>query len=176
MKMPTAKLLIAAILDNTLNLASSNTTREDVDAFHALCAHANVGDDFRTAYFSEVQKSVETNLKNALFSDIKTVRDNPILPSRVAQLCVWNAKNVLDRLLQIREWFEPLCESWMINLIDLSENCCHFVCEDAQSQKRLESVFDIHFEAGVARTKKLYLRKQIIKKTLFESNFELGLK
>lgn len=167
MKKSTAKLLIAAILDNTLNLTSSNTTHEDIEAFRELCTHAGVGEEFRASYFSEVQKSVEADLKNALFGDIKTVRDNPILPPRVAQLCVWNAQSVLDRLSEIRGWFAPLGEPWMINLIDLSGDCCYFVCADEQAQKRLEPVFDVRFEAGVAKTAKPYLRKQIIKKTVF---------
>ena len=167
MKIPTAKLLIAAILDNTLNLTSSNTTKEDIEVFRALCAHAGVGEEFRAAYFSEVQKSVEADLKNAIFGDIKTVRDNPVLPPRVAQLCVWNAESVLARLDEIRGWFAPLGEPWMINLIDLSGNCCYFICEDGSYGEKLARVFDIRFEAGIARTKKPYLRKQIIKKTVF---------
>lgn len=166
MKRSTARLLIAAILDNTLNLTSSNTTKEDIEVFHALCAHAGVGEEFRASYFSEVQKSVEADLKNALFGDIKTVRDNPILPPRVAQLCVWNAESVLARLDEIRSWFAPLCEPWMINLIDLSENCCYFVCEDENYGEKIAHVFDVRFEAGIAKTKEPYLRKQIIKKTV----------
>ena len=167
MNVLTAKLLIAAILDNTLNLTSSNTTAEDRAVFRALCAHAGVGEEFRAAYFSEVQKSVEADLKNALFGDMKTVRNNPVLPPRVAQLCVWNAKGVLDRLSEIRGWFVPLGEPWMINLIDLSGNCCYFVCEDESYGEKIARVFDVCFEAGVAKTAKPYLRKQIIKKTVF---------
>lgn len=167
MKISTAKLLIAAILDNTLNLTSSNTTPEDIEVFHALCAYADVGKEFRAVYFSEVQKSVEADLKNALFGDIKTVRDNPVLPSRVAQLCIWNSKSVFAKLDEIRSWFAPVDETWMINVIDLSENCSYFVCDDGQAQRKLKTVFSISFEDGVARTEKPYLRKQIIKKTVF---------
>lgn len=166
MKRSTARLLIAAILDNTLNLTSSNTTKEDIEVFRELCAHAGVGEEFRASYFSEVQKSVEADLKNALFGDIKTVRDNPILPPRVAQLCVWNAESVLARLDEIRSWFAPLCEPWMINLIDLSGNCCYFVCEDENYGEKIARVFDVRFEAGIAKTNEPYLRKQIIKKTV----------
>ena len=166
MKLSTAKLLISAILDNTLNLTSSNTTKEDIEVFQELCAHAGVGYKFRASYFSEVQKSVEADLKNALFGDIKTLRGNPILPPRVAQLCVWNAESVLARLDEIRSWFAPLCEPWMINLIDLSGNCCYFVCEDENYGEKIARVFDVCFEAGIAKTKEPYLRKQIIKKTV----------
>ena len=167
MKISTAKLLIAAILDNTLNLTSSNTTPEDIEVFRALCAYADVGEEFRASYFFEVQKSVEADLQNALFGDIKTVRDNPVLPPRVAQLCVWNAENVLARLSELRDWFVPFGEPWMINLIDLSGNCCYFVCEDESYGEKIARVFDVCFEAGVAKTEMPYLRKQIIKKTVF---------
>ena len=166
MQSSTARLLIAAILDNTLNLTSSNTTEYDKEAFRVLCAHAGVGDEFRAEYFSEVQKSVEADLKNAIFGDIKTVRDNPVLPSSVAQLCVWNADSVLARLNEIRSWFALNEDSWMINVIDLSENCSYFVCDDEQAQKKIEVVFNVHFESGVGHTVKPYLRKQIIKSTL----------
>lgn len=167
MKRHTAKLLTAAILDNTLNLTSSNTTKEDIETFHALCAHAGIGEEFRAEYFSEVQKSVELDLKNALFGDIKTVRDNPILPPRVAQLCVWSAESILLRLDEIRGWFAPQSDPWMINIIDLSGNCSYLVCDDEHTQRKLEPVFNVSFEDGVACTEKPYLRKQIIKKTVF---------
>ena len=166
MKSGTSKLLIAAILDNTLNLTSSNTTEEDREAFSSLCAHAHVGEEFRVAYFSEVQRSVEQDLKNALLGDIKTVANNPILPPRIAQLCVWNAVNVLAGLDEIRGWFAPWGEPWMMNIIDISQNCSFFVCDDERYQKKIEQVFDVGFETGIAQTSVPYLRKQIIRNTL----------
>jgi inorganic pyrophosphatase len=159
-------LLIAAILDNTLNLTSSNTTEEDKEAFRALCAHAGVGDEFRAAYFSEVQANVEADLENAIFKDIKTVRDNPILPPRVAQLCVWDTKRIFTKLPEIRDWFARAGEPWMINIIDLAQNCSFFVCDDEGYQRKIERIFDVYFESGVAKTTMPYLRKQIIKTTL----------
>lgn len=166
MKGSTARLLIAAILDNTLNLTSSNTTPEDIEAFNELCAKENIGEEWCASYFSLVQASVEADLKNALFGDIKTVRNNDILPPRVAQLCVWDAKSIIARLPEIRHWFEETAESWMINIIDIKQRCSYFVCDDACHQKKLEKVFDISFESGVAKLPVSYLRKQIIKKTL----------
>lgn len=160
----TVLLLLAAILDNTLNLTSTNTTEEDIEAFNELCALGAVGEDFRDVYFSEVQKSVEADLKNALFGDIKTVRDNAILPPKVAQLCVWNAESVLTRLPEMRDWFSG--EPWMINIIDLAKNCSFFVCDDGDCQQKIARVFNVSFEEGVAKTQIPYLRKQIVKNTL----------
>lgn len=163
MTLPTARLLIAAILDNTLNLTSSNTTAEDVEVFRALCDHAGVDEGWCAAYFSEVQQNVEADLRNALRNDTKTVRNNPVLPEKVAQLCVWDADSILLRLPQIRSWFDG---QWMLNLIDLQHRCSWFVCDDPQHQEMIGRLFDVPFENGVAKTPVSYLRKEIIKKTL----------
>lgn len=165
----TARLLIAAILDNTLNLTSSNTTDEDREVFRELCRKEQIGEDWCASYFSAVQASVEADLKNALFSDLKTVRDPAILPPKIAQLCVWDAHSLLDRLPMIRQWFGTE-ECWMINIIDIQHRCSYFVCDHKQYQKGLEQVFGIRFEAGVAQTATAYLRKEIIKKAYTHKN------
>ena len=161
----TAMLLIAAILDNTLNLTSQNTTKEDKDAFKELCILADVGDEWRNFYFSEVQKKIESDLKNALLKDIKKIGDNPILPSRVAQICIWDAEKIVERLPEIKTWFGEDGGSWMINLIDIKRNCSYFVCDDVDRQEKLSMVFGIRFEDGFAKLPGSYLRKEIIKKT-----------
>lgn len=165
MSRESAKLLCAAILDNTLDLTSANTTGEDRDAFRELCVLAGVGEAWRGEYFSEVQRTVEADLKNALLGDLKSVRDNPVLPPLVAQLCVWDAKSVLDRLTEMRQWFRELPEPWLINLIDLKHRCNYFLCEDEDHQQRLAQAFDAAFRDGAARTDRTYLRKELIKKT-----------
>lgn len=166
----TARLLIAAILDNTLNLTSSNTTAEDVEAFRALCEYAKVGEEWCASYFSEVQAGVEADLKNALFNDTKTVRDNPVLPPKVAQVCVWDTGSILRRLPEIRQWFGQSGDCWMINVIDLQHRCSYFVCDDPHYQEKIGCLFGVPFESGVAKTPVPYLRKEIIKKTLADMN------
>ena len=163
MTLPTARLLTAAILDNTLNLTSSNTTDEDRAVFRELCEYAAVGEAWCAAYFSEVQAGVEADLRNALLNDTKTVRDNPVLPSKVAQLCVWDAESILRRLPEIRGWFEG---QWMLNIIDMQHRCSWFVCDDSYDQEKIGRLFDVLFENGVAKTLVPYLRKEIIKKTI----------
>jgi inorganic pyrophosphatase/manganese-dependent inorganic pyrophosphatase len=162
----TARLLVAAILDNTLNLTSKNTTAEDIEAFHELCKNKEIDENFCTSYFSEVQTNVEADLKNAIFKDIKTVRDNPILPPKVAQLCVWDSQRIIYKLPEIRALFTDSPECFMINIIDIKYRCSFFVCDDKDIQTKLERVFEIRFDNGVAKTNVAYLRKEIIKKTL----------
>lgn len=170
MKQDTAKLLIAAVLDNTLDLTSSNTTKEDIEAFDELCIIANIDKKWGDSYFSEVQKSIEADLKNALFGDLKLVNSNHILPDYIAQLCIWDAGNVLLRLPEIREWFNEAYDSWMINLIDVKHRCCYFVCDEKKHQKNIKRIFDVDFDNGVAKSKKSYLRKEVIKK-IYSKNF-----
>mgnify|MGYP003294766663 CR=1 FL=1 len=166
MKNSTAKLLVAAILDNTLNLTSSNTTDEDIAAFRELCNKAGIGEEWCASYFSGVQSDVEADLKNALFKDIKNIRNNPVLPPLVAQICVWDTESILSKLSEIRALFDGTEYAWMINIIDIKHRCSYFVCDDVFYQKKIELLFGISFDAGVAKNDASYLRKEIIKKTL----------
>ena len=163
MTRPTALLLIAAILDNTLDLTSANTTQEDREAFDTLCEKARVGADFRAAYFSEVQRSVEADLEAALLKDVKTVRANPVLPEHVAQIAVWDADRILEKLPTIRGWFDRRWDGWMMNVIDIIRRRSWFVCDDRHYQKAMESIFDVRFTDGVAKCGRSYLRKEILK-------------
>lgn len=164
MSSESARLLIAAILDNTLYLTSSNTTHEDIEAFEALCKRENVGHEWCASYFSEVQSRVEADLKNAIFGDLKKIENNDVLPSVMAQLCVWDADRILTYLPSIREWFVSY-DSWMINIIDIKHHCSYFVCDDIYCQEKMSKIFNFEFENGVAKTLNPYLRKEIIKKS-----------
>lgn len=165
----TALLLIAAILDNTLNLTSSNTTAEDIETFHELCRRENIGEEWCAGYFSEVQSNVEEDLRNALFNDLKAIQNKSVLPPRIAQLCVWDVENIIRKLPEIRQWFSDNSDSWMINIIDIKQRCSYFVCDDNYHQWAIEKVFDVHFESGVAITSIPYLRKEIIKKANYNN-------
>lgn len=162
----TALLLIAAILDNTLNLTSNNTTSEDIEVFNELCKKEHIDEEWCASYFSEVQTSVEADLKNALLNDIKTIRNNAVLPSKIAQLCVWNANSILAKLSEIRVLFSQVTDNWMLNIVDIKNRCSYFVCDDSYHQKKIEKVFDVRFKEDIAKTAVPYLRKEIIKKTL----------
>lgn len=161
-----AKLLSAAILDNTLNLTSANTSSEDIAAFESLCSKGNFNSDFRAEYFSQVQKNVEADLKYALLNDIKTITDNQWLPGRIGQLCVWDADRILTRLPEIRGWFSQNGSGFFINLIDIQHQCSYFICDDAKYQEKIGRLFGIRFSEGFAKTDSPWLRKEIIKKAL----------
>ena len=166
MSRSTTLLLIAAILDNTLNLTSENTTPADTKAFSELVKKENIGEEWCAAYFAAVQENIEADLKNALLKDIKTVQNNKILPSKVAQLCVWDATKILKNLSTIRKWMSDAFPEWMINIIDIKQQVSFFVCNSRYHQKGLENLFGVNFEKGVAKMLVPHLRKEIIKKAI----------
>ena len=159
-----ALLLIAAILDNTLNLTSANTTQEDREVFESLCKKAGVGADWCAAYFSEVQDSVEADLENALLNDQKRIPDHSILPPRVAQLCVWDAERILKKMDAVRDILSRDSGKWMLNIIDISRRRSFFVCDDPYCQAEIGTTFHVTFDGGVAAAPVPYLRKEILKK------------
>lgn len=164
MSVESAKLLIAAILDNTLNLFSESTSEEDIMAYEELCQIACVTDQFKADYFSEVQCKVEADLQNALLNDIKYVSEKRVLPPKMAQLCVWNAKCILECLTDIRRWLWSDGNSWLLNLIEIKSGQGYFICDNSEYQNKLKNVFDVSFVFGVAWMPTARLRKEIIKK------------
>ena len=160
----TALLMIAAILDNTLNLISKNTKNEDIVAFNELCMCAGVGNQWCEEYFSEVQKKVTDDLACALQNDVKSVSSG-ILPSKIGQLCLWDAENVLEDAEKIGASLFS-AETWMINIIDLKQRLGYFICTDNDCKRKLEQVYGIRFEKSVAKLDFPILRKEIIKKAL----------
>ncbi len=165
MSRDTALLLIAAILDNTLNLTSSNTTQRDIDAFSELCQKENIDETWCSSYFSEVQRNIEADLKEALFKDVKTIHDSACLPEAFAQLCVWCSEALIEKLPDIRKWMNGRSKSWVLNIIDIKHQCSRLVCDDTYYQGKIEKIFEVRFENGVAKSSVPYLRKEIIKKT-----------
>ncbi len=170
MSRATTLLLIAAILDNTLNLTSSNTISRDKAAFRELCEKESIGKDWCAAYFSEVQRNIEADLKEALFKDVKTIHNNACLPGLFAQLCVWDSDSMIDKLSDIRKWMNERSKAWFLNIIDIKHQYSLFVCDDDYYQAKIEKNFEVRFENGIAKTSLPYLRKEIIKKTQESEN------
>ena len=90
-KMPVdiAKLLMAAILDNTLNLKSYVTTKRDIDSYNKLQEIVQ-DENFDKDYFMECQQVIEKNLSEAIRNDIKIEDIDYSLPRVVGQLVLWD--------------------------------------------------------------------------------------
>lgn len=163
-----AKLLLAGILDNTLNLLSSNTTELDHQAKDVLCKIANVREDWYQQYFSEVQVEIEYDLKASLLKDIKRIRQNDKLPTTIGQLAIWDTSKIRKKMYDIVSCFNDIAANWLVNIIDISRGCSYLVCNDDFYIQRISDLFDINFVNHVARMPKMILRKEILKKAGYQ--------
>lgn len=69
-----AKLMMAAILDNTLNFKAKITTERDRVAYEELRRIAGEDESFAEKYFLECQAEVERDLATAIKNDVKLER------------------------------------------------------------------------------------------------------
>lgn len=96
-----AKLLMAAILDNTLNFKAKITTERDREAYGELMRIAGENEGFAERYFLECQTEVERDLATAIKNDVKLERMNFALPDVIGQLLCWDGEKFLERAGEI---------------------------------------------------------------------------
>lgn len=156
------KLLIAGILDNTLNLKSSITTDRDLKAYEALKMIGKIDEEWRYIYFESCYKNLEHNLKECIESDIKIETVNELLPNVFGQLIVLNKNVIFNNLETMYDTFRNY-ESWIFNVISL-EDGKSYLFYSAKSKNNLEQLFQKKSDDGYLILEHFLLRKQIMKK------------
>ncbi len=160
MPKPIAKLLLAAILDNTLNFSAETTTERDRVAAEKLAEM--IGErlaDFVSWYFSAVSETVLHSPEEAVFADNKLLGD-----LGAYQLTLWDAREILDSLDALRGKFDQISPEWFLNVISISEGRSYiFVSSEAMAEKLGRML-----EMGEAKDKmlipkRMYLRKEILR-------------
>jgi inorganic pyrophosphatase/exopolyphosphatase len=159
----TAKILVAAILDNTLNFTASVTHQRDIDAKEKLCGFANISQEWCASYFNECQEAIEFDLKASIMKDAKTDCDIPGLPKTIAQVTIWNADKLLKKRTHIYRVLNELSPSWMFNIISIQDGKGYVVCNDVSYRLAIQEIFSVQFTNDVALMEKAMLRKEIIK-------------
>lgn len=158
-----AKILVAAILDNTLNFTAGVTHDRDRRAMKTLCKIGKIDEQWCESYFEECQQAIESDLFHSIRNDAKTDCEIPHLPKTIAQVTLWDAQKLLQKKEQIYEIMNGLSDVWMINVISIKDNKSYFVCNTVFYRGKLSEVFGVKFENDVAQTPKAILRKEIIK-------------
>ncbi len=159
-----AYLLMAAILDNTLNFQAKITTKRDNIAYQKLENRIQMKENYAEKYFSECQVVIEKNLKKAIENDTKIERVSDILPPVFGQLTIWDKQKILENKFLIEETLNQIGTDWMMNLICLKDGKSYILAKDAQIQKNLENLLNGTFEGDTMELGELWLRKEIIKK------------
>ena len=160
-----AMLLMAAILDNTLNFTASITTERDKDAYKKLEVLTNEY-DYASKYFSECQKYIEDNLKESIDNDIKIQKVSEYLPNVFGQLTIWDANELLQKRDLINQIMSNNNNNWMLNIISLNNNSSYIMYSSDSIKNKLVELLDCKEQEGVLIKTPAMLRKEIIKKTL----------
>ncbi len=156
------KLLIAGILDNTLNLKSSITTSRDIGAYQKLMTIAQLDEKWGESYFQDCYQDLDSNLEEYLKNDTKIEKVSSYLPEVFGQLIALDINDILKNIDRVRQSFEGY-EEWMLNVISLRDGKSYLFYGSASAKEKLESLFskkagDTYLELDICM-----LRKEIMK-------------
>ena len=160
-----AKLLMAAILDNTLNFTAKITTNRDRIAYKKLESLINEH-DYATTYFSECQRYIEDNLHESIKNDIKIQKTNEYLPEVFGQLTIWDAEELLHKRDFINQIMSSYGNKWMLNIISLSNNSSYIIYSNDEIRSKLEQLLNCYDKNGTLIKSPAMLRKEIMKQAL----------
>lgn len=161
-----AYLLMAAILDNTLNLKAKVTTPRDKRAYQKLEKIVGNDSNYNEKYFLECQEDMEENLIQAIQNDTKLEHVNETIPYVFGQLTIWDKKNILENKDMICETLRAFGNEWMMNLICLKDEKSYILSENENVKAKIEKLMGGKFQDNVMVLPEVWLRKEIIKKSL----------
>ena len=167
----TAKILTAAILDNTLNLIADVTSQRDITAQKMLCKIGKISEEWCEKFFIECQEEIERDLISAIRKDAKNDCNVPNLPQGIGQLTLWDAQKLLQKRDEIYKAMETVSSVWMINIISIKNKKSYFVCNNEEARNKLQKIFAVKFDNDIAILNKAMLRKEIIKQAKNTESF-----
>ena len=164
-----ARLLIAGILDNTLNFKAKITTERDRFAYSELLKIANLPDDWTTQYFKECEDSIFADVEGALTNDTKVVFINNLNGDKIGfgQMVVWDARRAIDDSLNtIQKVMASKSSEWFVNIVSIKDGRSYFLSSGDRIDEWAENTLDVKFTNNLATADRLWLRKEIIKRTM----------
>ncbi len=160
-----AKLLMAAILDNTLNFTAKITSDRDKNAYQKLQAISEI-QNFDQVYFSECQARIEKNLADSILNDVKVETVNEYLPKTLGQLTIWSIDSILKMLDVVTQTMNTFGSEWLINIIALKDKKSYIFCSDNQVKEQISLLFNESMENERLVIVPITLRKEIIKRAI----------
>ena len=166
-KMPVdiAKLLMAAILDNTLNLKSNVTTKRDIESYYKLQKIVQ-DENFAQNYFMECQQVIEKDFCEAIRNDIKIEDIDYSLPRVIGQLVLWDKTLLWNNKKIIKEVLNEKGDKWIMNVICLKEGKNYIMASNKEVMQNLEELLETKANDEIMELNRLMLRKEIRKKAI----------
>ncbi len=164
-----ARLLIAGILDNTLNFKASVTRPRDQTAYVELLKLADLPEDWAAIYFKECEAAILEDLSGAITNDTKVMTFKNLGTSEVAfgQLVIWNATEIIEKYqTTLSDTMIQLSDSWFVNIVSISEGKSYFMATSPQVIEWSEQLLGVEFDESIAVADRLWLRKEIVKESL----------
>ncbi len=156
-----ARLLLTAIISNTLNFKASVTTNRDIKAFESLKKLSNLPKNWAEKYFEEQDLNKSKDIYSAIINDTKNL-NGPV----IGQLEMWNSKALFEK--QLTELERAMAsfgkEEWFLTSPSISEGVNYIYTKNTELKELLKKILDTEFNGDIGTTKKLWLRKEIIKK------------
>jgi len=159
-----AKLLLAAVLDNTLYFNTKNTTERDRKAADMMAKIADTPvAEFAEWYFSETSKAIVGDLKASLVNDCKMVSLSAD-QSKLAfgQLTIWDAKEIVDRRSEIAGIMSSIGRDWVVSVICISEHKNYIITSSVEYDEYFTDLLGLKRAGEWLVSNQLYLRKEII--------------
>lgn len=163
-----AKLLMMAILDNTLNFRAKITIERDREAFARLSEIAQVnGGELAEKYFLDCQKEMDADFAEVIKNDTKTGRITDKLPNVFGQLVLWNGNVVETKINEICDVMDSFGEEWIMNVVSLSDGRSYIIASNKKVLEQVEDLFGVFSNDGrMVVLPDVWLRKEIMKKAL----------
>ena len=159
------KLLMSAILDNTLNFKAKVTSDRDRIAYSKLEELMEIKENYVKEYFMSCQRTIEKDFEKALKNDTKIGIISNKLPDIFSQLVVWDKKNILDNKEKIYDILNTFGQNWLLNLICLKDGKSYIITSNDLMKDDIKKLIDIEVENDYyLECKDIWLRKEIIKK------------
>ena len=158
-----AKLLMSAILDNTLNFTATIT--RDKMAYKKL-EDITKEYNYKEKYFLECQKYIESNLEESIKNDIKIQHINEYLPDVFGQLTIYDSNELLNKRNILIKIMNSYGNEWILNLISLKDNTSYILYSDETIRNNLEKVLNCYNDNDIVIIRPAMLRKEILKKVI----------
>lgn len=164
-----AKLLATAMFANTLNFKASLTTERDLLAFDEIKNKSKVDEKWIENYYFEAEKSSFDDPQKAIRDDTKVVKfEDKGINITIGQIELWNSKNFVmknkDSVKKVLLGFN--LPQWFLTAPSISDGYNYIYTESESVKKLLEKIIGAEFSGDIGVTKKLWLRKEILKKML----------
>lgn len=161
-----ANLLYTAIVSNTLNFNASVTHKRDINAFKDLEKLVNLPNYWIEKYFKDQEAEVFSNPAEEIKNDtkIETIANiNKIFI--IGQLELWNSSVFIKKhLSEVNKALESFNNpEWFITSPSISEGKNYIYTKSKYLKEMLAKTINAEFDGDLGTTKKLWLRKEIVR-------------